>query len=98
MHLTSVDLPAPFSPSSAWTVPGSTLIDTSSSATSEPKILVMPIVSSEGARIDGAATVARGRDRSDAHGRFSTKLLELDTEPNTPPCILTILIAARWLP
>ena len=33
-----------------------------------------------------------------AHGRFSTKFFELDTEPNTPPCILTILIAARWLP
>src|SRR5580704_11479516 len=38
------------------------------------------------------------RDCSDTHGRFSTKLLESATEPNTPPCILTILIAARWLP
>ncbi len=44
----------------------------------------------------------RGRGRlrllnggSEAHGRFSKKLFELDTEPNTPPCILIILIAAR---
>ena len=95
MHLTSVDLPAPFSPSSAWTVPASTLMDTSSSATSDPKILVIPTVSSEGARIGGAAVCGIRNGGSEAHGRFSTKLFELDTEPNTPPCILTILIAAR---
>ncbi len=57
---------------------------------------------------DGFAATARasaGADAcgslnggSEAHGRFSKKLFELDTEPNTPPCILIILIAARWLP
>ncbi len=37
-------------------------------------------------------------ERRDPHGSFSTKALEFDTAPNTPPCILIILIAARWLP
>ncbi|ESZ18490.1 hypothetical protein X737_18135 [Mesorhizobium sp. L48C026A00] len=32
------------------------------------------------------------------HGNWATKDAELDTAPNTPPCILIILIAARWLP
>src|ERR1700730_6250958 len=54
MHLTRVDLPAPFSPSSAWNAPASTLIDTSSSATSGPKRLVIPMVSSAGARTAAA--------------------------------------------
>ena len=47
MHLTSVDLPAPFSPSSAWTLPASTRIETSSSAASAPKRLDMPAASRE---------------------------------------------------
>src|ERR1700722_15289080 len=33
-----------------------------------------------------------------AHGSAATSAAERDTAPNTPPCILTILIAARWLP
>jgi hypothetical protein len=45
MHLTSVDLPAPFSPSSAWNEPAGTLIETLSSAVKEPKRMVMPSVS-----------------------------------------------------
>ncbi len=92
MHLTSVDLPAPFSPSSAWNEPGSTMIDTSSSATSGPKILVMPTVCSDGART--AAGVATATLMADSPRSSSSST----TEPNTPPCIFTILIAARWLP
>src|SRR5882757_4592675 len=45
MHFTSVDLPAPFSPSSAWNDPAGTLIETSSSAVKAPKRMVMPMVS-----------------------------------------------------
>src|SRR5918993_5745170 len=40
---------------------------------------------------------AYGSHRLVAHGRLSTKVALSDTAPNTPPCILTILIAASWL-
>src|SRR4249919_1178902 len=43
MHLTSVDFPAPFSPSRAWKEPGGTVIETSSSAVKEPKRMVIPM-------------------------------------------------------
>src|ERR1700722_16850067 len=33
-----------------------------------------------------------------AHGSAATSAAERDAAPNTPPCILTILIAAKWLP
>src|SRR5687767_8978107 len=42
MHLTSVLLPAPFSPSNACTVPGSRRSDTSSSTVRPPKLFVIP--------------------------------------------------------
>ena len=45
MHFTSVDLPAPFSPSKAWKVPAGMLIDTSSRAVKAPNRMVMPSVS-----------------------------------------------------
>src|SRR5882757_3497367 len=45
MHLTSVDLPAPFSPSSAWNEPAGTFTETPSSAVKAPKRMVMPTVS-----------------------------------------------------
>src|SRR3569832_2368111 len=45
MHLTSVDLPAPFSPSKAWNEPAGTLMETSSSAVKAPKRMVIPMVS-----------------------------------------------------
>src|SRR6478609_3880791 len=32
------------------------------------------------------------------HASASTNSLELATAPNTPPCILIILIACSWLP
>ena len=85
MHLTSVDLPAPFSPSSAWNEPAGTLIETSCSALSAPNDFDMPIVSSDGARADAGL----------GHGSASMKAFEGATAPNTPPCILTILSAAR---
>ena len=49
MHLTSVLLPAPLPPSRACIVPGRTVIETLSSATSEPNRLVMPMADSPGA-------------------------------------------------
>ena len=49
MHLTSVLLPAPFSPSSAWTVPRSSVSETSSSARTDPNGL------------DDAGRLQRGR-------------------------------------
>src|SRR6202453_135512 len=48
MHLTRVLLPAPFSPSSAWTLPGSTRSDTSSRATKAPNRLLRPSASRRG--------------------------------------------------
>src|SRR3982074_1777355 len=45
MILMSVDFPAPFSPSSAWISPASSLRETSSSAWIEPKRFEMPRIS-----------------------------------------------------
>lgn len=50
MHLTRVDLPAPFSPSSTWKPPAGTLSDTSSSAVKLPKRFDMPTVETATAR------------------------------------------------
>ncbi len=50
MHLTSVDLPAPFSPSSAWKDPAGAFRETSCSALSAPNDFDMPVVLSDGAR------------------------------------------------
>src|SRR5215212_6251972 len=48
MHLTSVDLPAPLSPTRAVTSPGWTFIDTSRSTWTAPKLLSTPRTSSRG--------------------------------------------------
>ncbi len=48
MHLISVDLPAPLSPTSAITSPARTSKSTSVSASTEPKLLRMPRASSIG--------------------------------------------------
>ncbi len=50
MILMSVDFPAPFSPSSAWTSPGSKARDTSSRAWVEPNRLLTPWISRTGGR------------------------------------------------
>ena len=57
MHLISVDLPAPLSPTSAITSPDRTSKSTSSSALTDPKLLQMPRVSSVGVS-DGAGVGA----------------------------------------
>src|ERR1700733_10123393 len=44
----SVDLPAPFSPSSAWTSPANTSKSTRSFATTEPNFFVIPLSSRTG--------------------------------------------------
>src|ERR1700744_1885832 len=48
MHLTSVLLPAPFSPRRAWKVPGGRVRETSSRTTREPKLFLMPRAASLG--------------------------------------------------
>jgi hypothetical protein len=53
MHLTSVDLPAPLSPTSAITSPGLTSKSTSVNACTEPKDLVMPRSSRSGVSVTG---------------------------------------------
>src|SRR5919201_5677368 len=59
MHLISVDLPAPLSPTSAITSPSRTSKSTSVSACTEPKCLLSPRTSSVGiAVVDSAAVVA----------------------------------------
>ena len=58
MILMSVDLPAPFSPSSAWTSPARRVSDTSSSACVAPKRLAMPRIWSTGAPAAPPSTVA----------------------------------------
>src|SRR5438445_358571 len=59
MHLTSVDLPAPFSPSSAWNEPAGTFTDTASSAVKPPKRMVMPMVSTPTAFLSLIAASSR---------------------------------------
>src|SRR3954463_16006252 len=49
MILISVDLPAPFSPTRAWTSPGSSAKSTPARAVAPPKVLVMPSIRSRGA-------------------------------------------------
>ena len=44
-HFISVDLPAPFSPISAWTVPGRTLSETLSRAFTPGNVLVISFIS-----------------------------------------------------
>ena len=52
----SVDLPAPFSPSSPWIEPASTARSTSSSASVPGKRFVMPRIRSSGTRSSGDVT------------------------------------------
>jgi hypothetical protein len=58
MHLTSVDLPAPFSPRSACTLPGVTSIETFSRAVNDPKRLVRPAPVRPKASMVGCKAVA----------------------------------------
>ena len=46
MILISVDFPAPFSPSSAWMLPGASRSDTSSSACTPGNALLAPVMTS----------------------------------------------------
>src|SRR5690242_8781568 len=52
MHLISVDLPAPLSPTSAITSPARTSKSTSLSASTEPNVLVMPRSSRSGCSVN----------------------------------------------
>ena len=67
---------------------------------SAPKRLVMldasraPMARSRSHGFGGGIGMASRR----VIGSASTQRVEFDTAPNTPPCILTILSAARWLP
>src|SRR5213075_3240167 len=57
MHLTSVDLPAPLSPTSAVTSPACAVKSTSRRTCTGPKLLLMPRSSSRGAAVTGAPHV-----------------------------------------
>src|SRR6186997_2126087 len=57
MTLMSVDLPAPFSPTSACTWPGCRSMDTSSRARTPPKRLLMPSTSRTGVPTSEAGAV-----------------------------------------
>ncbi len=83
MHFTSVLLPAPFSPSSACTVPGRSRSDT-------------VVERDERAEALGQTTRLEGERRG--HDSVSSSAREVVTAPKTPFCILTILSAAAWLP
>src|SRR5579871_205154 len=63
MHLTSVLLPAPFSPSSAWTEPRWSRNETLSSASTEPNCLEIPIASSAGVAASTTATAPSSSSR-----------------------------------
>ena len=96
MHLTSVLLPAPFSPRSACTDPRASFSDTFSSARTDPNCLEIPSASSAGV---AASTTARAPSPiSRLMTAPPSSAREVDTVPNTPFCIFTILIAAAWLP
>src|SRR5262245_37527979 len=60
MHFTSVLLPAPFSPSSACTVPRRTVIDEATSEVKVPKRLLSFSVSSDSAPVGGGACWVMG--------------------------------------
>src|SRR4051794_40514067 len=49
----SVDLPAPFSPTRAWTWPRSSVRSTPASAATAPNVLVMPLIRSSGSLMGG---------------------------------------------
>ena len=86
MHFTSVLLPAPFSPSSAWNEPGRTLSSTLSSAMKSPNRMVMAMASTPSAPV--------GQRRfADDHDSAPISAVEVATAPNTPPCILIIFSA-----
>src|SRR5438128_12457391 len=55
-RLTSVDLPAPLGPITAWMVAGSSCSETESTATRPPKARLRPVVSNRGS---GLAIIAR---------------------------------------
>jgi hypothetical protein len=92
---TSVDLPAPFSPSNAWNEPASTVIDTSSSACSAPKRLEKPSISTRAAPVGSSRGGMRIALASAARQRSAARIAgDAATAPNTPPCIVTIFNAA----
>ena len=96
MHLTSVLFPAPFSPSSACTDPRASFSDTFSSAAHRPELLGDPQrLQRRRRRVDDRARAVADLQ---AHDSASSSAREVDTVPNTPFCIFTILIAAAWLP
>ena len=77
-HLTSVLLPAPFSPSSAWNAPASTFTETSSSAASAPKRLEKPISSSDGRALERCAHADRLDHGASTRHRAEHAALHLD--------------------
>src|SRR6187397_3236443 len=75
MHLMSVDLPAPLSPTSAMTSPSRTSKSTSVSACTDPNVFERPRISSSGVSVTG-----RLRTTVEAPGGASTLVADLLAE------------------
>src|SRR3954470_5453970 len=71
--LISVDLPAPFSPSSAWTSPARSVKSTSCNARTAPKLLLIPRTSSSEAAESGLFSMTNSLPAAPAD--------DADTEP-----------------
>ena len=64
----SVDLPAPFSPTTAWTSPASTRRETSRLATTPGKRFVMPVSSTTGTTAGSGTRTSREGTRAGSAG------------------------------
>ena len=86
MHFTSVLLPAPFSPSRAWNEPGRTF---------QLDLIEGGEIAEAHGHCDGihAERAARQGRLADDHDKAPISAVEVETAPNTPPCILIILRA-----
>ena len=74
MHLISVDLPAPLSPTSAMTSPLRTSKSTSARACTEPKLFETPRSSSVGVSVAIAAFMTAGAEGVGARRRAPTPI------------------------
>src|SRR6478672_6958892 len=85
MHLISVDLPAPLSPTSAITSPRRTSRSTSDSASTEPKVLVMERSSRRGVSVTWRVSYHKGGGGAHPDASTVTRvglLAELDVRPD----------------
>src|SRR6266702_4356783 len=75
MTLISVDLPAPFSPSSAWISPARSVKSTSCNARTAPKLLLIPRTSNSGGAGSRLFSIATSLPPAPAHKRTPSLLV-----------------------